>query len=309
MHDRITSFCPACETRVPPGPKCPECGSEGVRELRDPETGGPLLSASTGRRLREHEHRLLQEAPSVRAAARNFAIGVGVTVTVPLALPVFAGWPLAGLVLAASAFLGGGAVGALIARTAPRSLLGVNERDQLEAELVELSARLSVPVAGRRQRSTVGLETWHGRIDGVPAPSPLRDEPVLAAQLTGTYGQLTVDDAWVAPGGLVFVRAGARDGEPELRIPLEPDAGLWLDGRVPESLREIRPELESFFAARGAGRPEHGLEVARGLLKVASLRPGNEVRVTGRASLRKVSDGYRGSSDVPHLEGPFFLQF
>jgi len=293
---------------VPAAPKCTQCSSEDVRELHDPQTAEPLFSVSAGRRLREHEHRLLQQAPSVRAASRNFAIGAGVTVTVPIALPLFAGWPVAGLVLAASAFLGGGAVGALIARTAPRSLLGVHERNQVEAELMELAARLSVPVSGRHQRSTVGLETWHGRIEGVPAPSPFGEEPLLAAQLTGTYGPLAVDDAWVAPGGLVFIRAGASDGEPELRIPLEADAGLWLEGRVPESLREIRPELESFFASRGARRPEHGLEVARGLLRVASLRPGDRVRVTGRASLRKVSDGYRGTSDVPDLEGPFFIQ-
>ncbi len=309
MHDRLTSYCPACEIRVPAAPRCSECGSEDVRELRDPGTAGPLFSASTRRRLREHEHRLVQQAPSVRSAARNFALGAGVTVTLPLALPLMAGWPIAGLALAASAFLGGGAVGALIARTGPRSLLGKHERNRLDAELVALASRLSMRVTGRPKPSTVGLETWQGRIDGVPAPSPFGEEPLLAAQLAGTYGLLTVDDAWVAPGGLVLVRPAARDGEPELRIPLASDAGLWLEGSTQGPLREIGPELESFLAARGAGRPEHGLEVARGLLTVASLRPGDEVRVTGRATLRKVADGYRDTTDVPDLEGPFFIQF
>jgi hypothetical protein len=310
VHDRLTSFCVACGTRQAASPSCRVCRRGTTEELRDPVHAATLFHDCSQRTIAAHEKEFLLRAPSVRKAPLHFALGAGVTLGTSFGLPLLMLNPLAGIALAGGSFLCGALGGLAISGFAPKWLLGTAERSALAEELAQLAgdhfhARVDAHYSG----PTAGLETRRGTLEGTPAVSPFSPEPVLAAHVVGRYGAIDVDDVWVAPGGLRVSVPSAREGEAPSAVQLEPDVRAWW--RTDE-LEDAPPRLPSetfdtFFAARGASLVGEAREQAMSGLLVRLVRPGAAVLVLGRPSLRRVTDGYRGTRDVVELEGPFVI--
>lgn len=285
------------------------CKMDGLVELGDPQRAAPFFRLAAQRNVSRHEQRYLARAPSVRNAPLTFAVGstavVGLSFGTALALVS----PAVSVGVITGTFLGGALTGLGIARLAPRWLLGRNEKLSLARELEALAAQNPVVPAARFEGPVAGLETWAGELVGSPAPSPFAPEPVLAAHATGRYGALDVDDAWLAPGGLAIRPEALDGGPPRVEVALDPDAGIWLrtDDEDASPPLELWPEIEAFFAIRGGRVEGDARATAKDALRVALLRPGDRVLVTGRPSVRQVSDGYRGSREVVALEPPHVL--
>jgi hypothetical protein len=310
MHDRLTWLCVDCGLRQTGAVWCVACKAAEMVELGDPLRDPRHFREMAQRNVARHERRYLTHAPSVRHAPLTFAIGATAVVGFSFGLPLSMVSPALGVGVVAMTFLGGALSGLGIARLAPRWLLGKHDKLALESELEALAAADPVVgVAARHQGPMTGFETWEGELDGTPASSPFASEPVLAARVTGRYGALDVDDAWLAPGTLRVEPATARQGPTRVQVALDPAAGLWLRTEDADAspLLEVRPEVERFFAARGEHLYAQAHPTAKDLLRVAFFRPGERVRVTGRPSLRHVSDGYRGSREVVVLEPPHVL--
>lgn len=236
---------------------------------------------------------LAQDVPSVRAAPAGFATGASLAVVVALGIPLAAMGPAVLVAAGVASAAGGFAMGSALRALSPTLLLGKDARARIEREVRiraerDLRIRTAQPPTSRE-----GLRRAAGRLVGTPAPSPFGDEPVLAARIVGAVQGRQIDDAWIAPG--------------ELRLETEPSAATercprvsiaWIDAepRAPLAVgalsAEARARLDAYLFDRA-------LEVTDGAeLSILLVRHGDQLIVTGRASVRNVSDGYRGSVEV-----------
>jgi hypothetical protein len=307
VHDRLTSLCIRCGLRQPATGACRRCASDDVPSLTDPVTRDEVLARHAGWMLARHERQILSGTSSVRRAPMTFALGGAAVLGPTFGLPLLFGFPLAGVVVIGSSLLVGGAIGKTLSLLSPRSLLGVSERKELDAELARLSAD-GLPIEVRTPSFHRG-ETREGMLRGTAAPSPFGGEPLLAARVVGKLGMQEIDDAWIAPGPLTLRRPGARPDEPGAETPLDLEDGAWLLAEPTEPLArdEVGPELDAFLEARGIRIAADGTTLDRGELRVARLRPDARVEVRGLPIARTVSDGYRGATEVVALGGPLRL--
>jgi hypothetical protein len=185
------------------------------------------------------------------------------------------------------------ALGSALRALSPTFLLGRDARARIDREVrlraeQDLRIRTAQPPSSRECLHRVA-----GRIAGTPALSPFCDEPVLAARIVGVVQGRQIDDAWTAPGELHL------ETEPSMATERCPRVSIaWIDAepRAPLAVGSLSAEARARLAAYLFDR---ALEVTDATeLSVVLVREGDGLIVTGRASTRTVSDGYRGSVEV-----------
>jgi hypothetical protein len=264
--------CAACAVRFAPAARCPRCGSAAVQDLRRADERRAFLTAYYSRALRPPRFVPGPRAVAVGTAAATIGFIVHLLLGGSGLIDALAGGALVGTIIFLFAYQA-----SRIARDSVSDALWNRKAPALE--LVPGTPQLEGPEIAVR-----------GRVHVVkPATSPVGGRRCAAWRIIGTGLSGAVDDAGVG----TFELRG-EDGAVRARCETE---SAFVDVPVTGEPAEVRltPELTEVLRARGAV-PSRATSVR---LAEAVIDEGDEVEVAGPVETAIVSDGLRGSSEIP----------